>query len=395
MSACSPSDVRATFAALLLAALLVPAAACARVTVNGVVLGDSANDGAGGVHVSGRGVVVGRNADVVIGSDTLGHGALVVDDGTNGLVRVLTDAHVRAGEHFEGDVVSIFGNVKIEGQVAGAAVAVFGHVDVAPGAAVGGDAVAVFGGLSSAGSVSGDAVAVFGSNRLAPGAVVGGDAVAVGGRVDDDAQARVVGQTVSVGMLPLTFGLPALSAVLGVIFLGWLITVFFGWLFAMLFPGRLVRVAVTSSRQTFFSILVAALSFLFWPVVSILIMATIIGFPVGLVLLFVQPLVVYAGQLSATYVLGCKLTRRRLGEGGVLGPIVAGSFLIALLFAVAAVCFSIGGPGGAFALFFGLVALLVLLGLTTIGTGAFLLSRAGSTPREVGAPPAAASTANG
>lgn len=395
MSACSLSDVRAIVGALLVAALLAPATAGARVTVNGVVLSDSAGERAGSVHVSGRGVVVGRNADVVIGTDTLGHGAIVIDDGTNGLVRVLTDAHVRPGEHFEGDVVSIFGNVKVEGQVAGAAVSVFGHVDIAPGATVGGDAVAVFGGLSSAGSVAGDAVAVFGTTRLAPGAVVGGDAVAVGGRVDDDAQARVVGQTVSVGVSPLTFGLPALSAVLGMIFIGWLITVFFGWLFAMLFPKRLVRVGVTSSRQTFFSILVAALSFLFWPVVSILIMATIIGFPVGLVLLFVQPLVVYAGQLGATYVLGCKLMRRRLGEGDVFGPIAAGSFLIALLFAAAAVCFSIGGVGGAFALFFGLVALLVLLGLTLIGTGAVLLSRVGSTPHDVGMPQASAASANG
>jgi hypothetical protein len=45
------------------------------------------------------------------------------------------------------------------------------------------------------------------------------------------------------------------------------------------------------------------------------------------------------------------------------------------------VCFTFGGLGAALALFFGLVGLLVLTGLTTIGTGALILSRAGSRAR--------------
>ena len=56
---------------------------------------------------------------------------------------------------------------------------------------------------------------------------------------------------------------------------------------------------------------------------------------------------VYAGQIAATYVLGCKLLRRRLGAGSALAPVVAGSLLIALFFVAAAVCFTFGGLGGA------------------------------------------------
>jgi hypothetical protein len=378
MSACSASR---TALALALGALLAASPALARVIVNGTVLSDSGARRGNHHHA--------RGADVTMDpSDTLGHGAIVVDDDSGGMVRFLADARVRPGEHFDGDVVAIFGNVTIEGDVTGSAVAVFGHVVVAPKAGVDGDAVAVLGSSHVGGHVGGAAVAVLGSLGLEPGASVGGDAVAVGGRVQDASLAHIGGESVSVGLLPLTFGLPALPAVLMAIVLCWLTSIFFGWLFALLFPMRLARVGVTASRRTFLSIVFAVLSLLLWPVAACLIMATIIGLPIGLMLFVVYPILVYAGQLGATYVLGCKLLRRRLGEGSTFGPIVAGSGLIAALLAVAAISYSFGGAGGAVALFFGLVAALVLLGLTTIGTGAFLLSRAGTLPRDVEPSPA-------
>jgi hypothetical protein len=379
---CWGSSVRRGSIAILIAAALGTGVAGASVRVNGVVLGDSARM-VRHVRASRHGVVVASPGETqAFGIDSLGHGAIVIDEGA-GMVRFLSDAHVKPGERLEGDVVAIFGNVQVDGDVTGSAVAVFGSVGVGHAGSVGGDAVAVMGGQKSAGQVTGSSVAVLGSLDLQPGASVGGDAVAVGGHVSDAEGSRIAGQVVSLSMLPLTLGMPPLPAALAVIALGWLVSVFFGWMFATLFHGRLARVAVTSSRRTFLSILVAMLSLFLWPIASILIMATIIGLPIGLILWLAYPVIVYAGQLGATYVLGCKLLRRRLGEGPALAPIVAGSLLIAGLFSAGAVCFTLGGIGGALALFFSLVGLLVLLGLTTIGTGAFLLSRAGMLPLEL------------
>ena len=394
------SDVRrfalAAAAAAALACALAATASAARVIVNGVTV-----SGAGGRHhsrvsVSPGGVEITTDSDSVLVNDSLGHGAIVVDDDTNGLVRFLSDAHVKAGDKLDGDVVAIFGNVRVDGTVNGSAVAVFGRVDVAPGGTVGGDAVAVCGSVhvaagtpahaasdSAAGSVNGDAVAVLGSVDVHPRGSVGGEAVAVGGHVEDTDGGHIGGKSVSVGLLPLTLGLPALPTVVATILVGWLFTVFFGWLFALMFPDRLARVGVTASRRTFLSIVLSIAAFLAWPAVSLLVMATIIGLPVGLILFFAYPVEIYAGQLAATYVLGCKLMRRRLGEGGAVGPIAAGSFLIALFYLAAAICFSLGGAGGALALFFGLVGLLVSTGLTIIGSGAFLLSRGGALPLDV------------
>ena len=277
-------------------------------------------------------------------------------DGT-GIVRLFSDAEVREGERVTGDVVAVFGSLKVEGEVTGSAVAVFGNLELGPAALVRGDAVAVGGGLQEA-----------------PGA-------------------RVTGQTVQVGFLPLTLGLPGLPVVLAGIGFAWLISLFFGWLAAMLFPGRVARVAITSSRRTTASLALGVLSGPLMLVCMLLLMVTVVGIPIAIFLPVAYLAVVYLGQIAATYVLGCKLMRRRLGEGSITGPLLSGSLLVASIFGFGAILWDTPGVVRTAALFFLLVGVLLLIGLACIGTGAFLLSRAGSRPRELGVPGAGDATA--
>src|SRR5262249_36553302 len=135
-----------------------------------------------------------------------------------------SDAEVGPDERVDGDVVAVFGSVRVEGEVEGAAVAVFGSLD------------------------------------LRRNSLVHGDAVAVGGALKQGDGARVEGQSVQVGFLPLTLGLPGLPVVLITIALAWLVSLFFGWVAAALFPARLARVAVTSSRRTAASLLLGIAS---------------------------------------------------------------------------------------------------------------------------------------
>ncbi|MFN8589546.1 MAG: hypothetical protein U0704_17300, partial [Candidatus Eisenbacteria bacterium] len=272
----------------------------------------------------------------------------------------------------------------------GSVVAVLGSVQLDQAAKVGGDAVAVLGGFRSAGEVVGSAVAVFGNSQLLDAARIGGEAVSVGGNVQESDSSRVAGQIVSLGFLPLTLGMPVLPTVLAFIALGWLLSVCFGWVFAALFPGRLARIAVTSSRRTALSIVVALVAGLCWPAVAVLLVFTIIGAPIGILLFVIVPAANYAGQLAGTYVLGCKLMRRRLGEGGALGPLVAGTTLIALFFVAGSLLWMKPGLSTAAAIFLFLVGILLQMGLSTIGTGALLLSRLGGQPRDLGEPGAAA-----
>lgn len=354
MSACWASR---RFAALFAAALIAfaPAAALAKgkVTV-------TTDDGkARQVQIDRHGITVTRVTTDADSADTswsrggdFDMGPVVVRGNGNGsgIVRLFSDASVEANERVDGDVVAVFGSVRVEGEVHGATVAVFGSVD------------------------------------LLPTARVMGDAVAVGGALREEKGARVEGQTVQVGFLPFTLGLPGLPMVLLGIVLAWLISVFFGWVASMLFPRQITRVAVTASRRTAASLALGVASGPLCFMIGLLLLVTVVGVPIALFLPIVYLAIVYVGQLAATYVLGCKLTRKRLGEGNFVGSLMAGSLLVASVFGFGAILWETPGVVRTFALFFLLVGLLLVIGLSTIGTGAFLLSRGGTRPRDLEEP---------
>lgn len=265
-------------------------------------------------------------------------------------------------------------------------VRVFADVRVPPGTTVNGDVVAVCGCATIEGHVTGSVVAVCGSVKLLPGAAVDEDAVAVGGALEQSPGSSVKGQTVSVGFLPLGFGPPTLGVLLLTIFTGWLLTVFMAWLLSLLFRERVLRIGTTASRRSGASILLGFLSAPMAVIASLLLAVTVIGLPVVALLVIAYPLMVWAGQLAASYLLGCRLLRRRAGEAEPLGPMIAGSAFVAAIFAAGAALFS--GPAGAprtFGLFFTLIGLLLVTGLSILGTGALLVSRFGSRAREAGA----------
>lgn len=276
------------------------------------------------------------------------HGPMIVVDGdADGLVRVFADAEVPAGEQLDGDVVAVFGSVDV------------------------------------AGSVSGDAVAVFGSVHLAPGATVDGDVVAVGGVIDHADSATVGGQSVSLGFLPTFGGLPALPVLLLSIAFGWLLTLFVAWLLTLIYPDRLERIAVTATRHTTGSFFLGVLSMPLFVLALAMLFITVIGIPLAFLLPVVYVAIVWAGQVAASYVLGCKLTGRRMGQTAPMLPIATAGAFVAIFFVVGAVLSGPPGISRSLGLFFSLLGVLLVAGLSAIGTGAFLLSRAGLRPEDV------------
>jgi hypothetical protein len=308
----------------------------------------------------GHRVHISSHAITVDGNDSDRHdGVVSVDSDGSDMVRVFADAEVPAGEHIDGDVVAVFGSVTVHGEVSGSAVAVFGSVKLDTSATVHGDAVAIGGGLSApAGSV-------------------------------------VDGNSVSLGLLPVAWGLPALPVVLGLIFTGWISMLFLGWLLHLLFPDRMMRAAQTASRRTGLSLLMGFVSAPLMVLACVLLLVTVLGIPFAFLLPIAYSVLVLAGQLAATYVMGSKLMHRRLSEPWAFMPIVGGTLFIAAFFVIGALFASGTGFMRTAALFFDLLGALLLAGLTVIGTGAFLVSRFGSrvSPPESGslaaAPPGA------
>lgn len=349
MSACWGSRVRGGGAPALLGWAVVVMAAIGAAGVN------AEPRRVDRVSVGPGGVVVERSGD----SDTVhvhvsdreheryGQGGWIeVDDDGDALVRVFGDIHVPKGKRISDDVVAVFGSVDVEGEV------------------------------------EGDVVAVMGSVRLSEGAIVQGEVVSVGGVVDQDDGASIQGQTVSVGFFPVSWGLPALPLTLSAIAAGWVAAVFAGWLFAIAFPTQLLRVAATASRRTGASLAMGLVSVPGFVALIMLMFVTVVGIPIAILLPFAYIVLVYAGQLAATYLLGCKLTRRTPGSPGLVWPLVAGTLLVAAFFVVSAILFVVPGVTRPLALFCALLGILVAAGLTAIGTGAFLLSRFGTQPKD-------------
>jgi hypothetical protein len=293
---------------------------------------------------------------VVVGEGDSGSGtSIVVNTGDAGLVRVFADAHVPAGRTVPGDVVAVFGSADVEG------------------------------------TVEGDVVAVFGSVRLRPGANVEGDAIAIGGVLDQPTGAHVSGQSVALGLLSPVWGMPTLAALLTIVVLGWFATLFLGWLLSLLLPERMLRIGGTASRHSAGSFFLGLLSAPLFVIALVLLFITVVGIPFALLLPFVYLLAIWAGQIAGSYVLGCKILRRRPGEGGLMGPILVGTLLVALFFVLGAAFAVAGGLPRTLSLFFTLLGLLLIVGLSIIGTGALILSRVGSRPAQAApAVPAAA-----
>lgn len=313
------------------------------------------------IRIDDRGVRIDRrdstdNVDIRINSSgvkmrggvtRIGPGIYVDDDG-EGIVRVFADAHVSQGEHVDGDVVAVFGSVDV------------------------------------AGEVNGSVVAVLGSVRLAPEAVVQGDAVAVGGMLDANG-ATVQGESVSIGFLPFMgmHGIPGLRALLATVLIGWLVSVLVGWLLMLVFPTRMLRIATTASERTGWSLLMGLLSGPLFIVAFCLLVVTLIGIPVAVILPLVHILFTWAGMLATAYLIGCRLLRRGLGEGGLVAPLAAGTLFVAAFFAVGAALAVPEGWMRTVALFFTLLGSLLVIGMAMIGTGAVLVSGVGSRPRDI------------
>ncbi len=281
---------------------------------------------------------------------------VVVNAGDAGLVRVFADAEVPAGERLEGDVVAVFGSAMVDG------------------------------------SVSGDVVAVFGSVRLGPAATVDGNVVAIGGVLDQPKGATVGGESVSLGFFPIAWGIPTVPVLLLGVLIGWLLSLFVAWLASLLFRERLLRVAVTASRRATASFFLGLVSAPLMLIAAMLLFITVIGMPLSFALPLLYAVGGWVGQIAATMTLGSRLLRRRLGQGGPMMPILAGSLFVASFFAVSAVLAVPPGFSRTAALFFFLLGMLLLFCLSTIGTGAILLSRMGGRPTDVTFEPAAGPT---
>jgi len=269
--------------------------------------------------------------------------------GRGEIVSFFRDVHVPPGKVVHGEVVSLFGNAKIEGEVIGDAVAVFGSLQLGDSARIGGDAVAL-GGIDAA-----------------PGAVVQGDMVSI----PFFGFHGFSSWTIAIALLLLT-GFCILCT----------------WLAAIVVPERLVRVAETVSQRTLMSFFLGILSGPMVLVLGFLLCVTMIGIPVAVLLGALYPVFVFVGFVATATLMGSRLRNASLDAkpvwiSALIGVTFNGAFIV-----TGGILLALSDTAGALhAVGMGLCAVGFLLQtlLSVLGSGALILSGLGA---KRAAPPA-------
>jgi hypothetical protein len=279
-------------------------------------------------------------------------------------VSISDSAHVGPGQTHEGDIVSILGDVNVEGQVSGSVVVILGRLRVA-------------------GTVDGDVVSILTRARLEEGAVIEGEMVNIGGPLSRAPGVRVEGEMVNINVgqfIPLIRdeGLSALARLWLILKLTSLALLFLVVvLLAALVPRRLGVIAAAFPRRWGLALAIGLVAYAAFAVGFVILVMTILGIPLALALWVCMLGTKWIGLASIFLLIGQTAGRNLFGrELSHLAAILGGFAVYAILTLVP---------------FFGLAFGLVL---NVLSVGIALVSRYGSEepwrlgePGSGGAPP--------
>ncbi len=206
-------------------------------------------------------------------------------------VSVSEDAYVPKGQVHEGDLVAIFGKVRVEGTVTGQVVVVLGSLDLS-------------------GEVQGDTVSVLTTTVIRETAHIEGQLVNVGGSLDQSPGSRIDGERVNVNFMRFIpfAGEGGLSALLRAIFIFKLMLLALLFLFVLLatalVPRRLSVMAGEFPRRWGWALLVGLGTYVGVVVGGFILVCTIVGIPLALALLPAMWVTKILGLASIFYLIG-------------------------------------------------------------------------------------------
>lgn len=232
-------------------------------------------------------------------------------------VAIFNDIEVPMGVTVNGDVVAIFGDVTVNGDLTG-------------------DAVAIFGDMSVSGTIGRDAVAIFGEISVKDNGVINGDAVGIMGGVDKSPNAAIRGEIADINV---PFNIKKPGSLIPRVSYGDMIGLFvvyaFSCLALLIAPDR-VRLMSEESRlrpgRRFGIGFVIMLLFIPASIIlSILLAITLIGIifiPFIFIALF---LVAFAGMVALEVAIGHRLTGHLEGRNSLYIYLMVGVVLVYVL----------------------------------------------------------------
>jgi len=250
------------------------------------------------------------------------------------IVQFGSPAVVEEDEVVQGDVVSFFGAVSIQGRVEGDVVGIFSPVKVT-GGEVTGDTVAIFGPVSlEQATLGNDATSIFGGLSAGLGTTIDGSAIAVMGSGLEVRQADIAGDRIDVaGFLP---GNISGFTVLGVMFAAFMVlkqvTAFIvGVLAIVIFPERFERMADYAFDDIGRKTMVGLLVNLGVLVLIVILAVTVVGAMLIPLVIPAFMLLEFAGNTTMKMAFGRKIAAGMGQKWGSILDLFIGTLLFLLL----------------------------------------------------------------
>jgi hypothetical protein len=217
-------------------------------------------------------------------------------------VAVSDDQVVPAGKVHQGDLVSVMGNVRVDGKVTGTVVCVLGDLKVS-------------------GSVEGDVVSIMSRTDLGGAAQISGEFVNVGWTPLGVAGSSVGGETVNVNFMNLIpfaghgGGIRGLLRFLFILALIKLALLFLTMVvITSLIPRRLAVMAAAFPQKWGWSFVVGLLTYVGLWIAILVLVVTLIGIPLALFLWFAGKAIKWMGLAAIMYLAGQTIGRNLWGK---------------------------------------------------------------------------------
>ena len=269
------------------------------------------------------------------------------------IVQVGTKIVVGKDELVNGDVVSIFSNIVVEGKVMGDVAAIFGNVELGPSAIVNGEVVSILGSVSRE-----------------DGAIVRGETAVIGGHYPHRGLVMPLG---SFGEGMFGAGFKIVIFIISVLLI----------LMVLYFISERMTKAAAYAGQSFLKSFGVGLLVLFAGtilvvVLSIILAITIVGIPVAVLLVLSFVALFALGYFVAALALGRFVGRKfNMESESVYLHGIIGLFLLSILGVIAS--FMVFNPWmGPIRVMLVVFAALIKFVAVVVGVGAFILSRGGS-----------------
>jgi len=262
------------------------------------------------------------------------------------LVPAASASAAAAGGDGEGDRIVLVGSVLVDrDETVGDVFVVDGDVTIR--GTVTGDLVVVAGDITIRGTVEGDVLAVSGLATLGRRGRIGGDLV-----YGDETPVLTPGSQVAGDVDKFNIGNASVFAAIGFWIALTISMLLLGLVLLLIAPRAGVAVVRTGRDKAGVSALVGLLAFFLLPVIAIGLSVSLIGLPLGILLLLLLLPLYVIGYLTTALVVGSRIVKK----GGILA-FIAGVVILQLLVLIPIV----GGLIGLLATLFGLGVLLVAL----------------------------------